>query len=71
MTLSALRCACGSPEIMAVAPGTEPDGAAKPDLFTAYAANADRGSPVRAFCWPCWAARFTGGGQDAPGTTTA
>jgi hypothetical protein len=26
MILSALRCSCGSAEVMAVAPGTEPDG---------------------------------------------
>ena len=54
ISLADLRCCeCSSPEIAAVAPGTEPDGRAP-------AANADMGAPVRCFCASCWSARYVG-----------
>ena len=55
VALPTLRCACGSADLVAVAPGREPDGADRPrDLFSAPAANADRGEPMRCWCWDCW-----------------
>ena len=49
--LSTIRCACGSPEITAIAPGTEPD--LQPDLLTV---GAD--VPSQAWCGACWHVRF-------------
>ena len=44
--LADLRCDCGSDDLAAVAPGTEPDAIG--------GANVDQGQPVRAWCWNCW-----------------
>lgn len=47
--MCALRCECGSDDLVAVAPGAEAIG----ELFTVV-----RGVPVRGFCATCWARLF-------------
>ena len=49
--LASIRCACGSAEITAIAPGDEPD--LEPDLLTTAP-----GVPSRAWCGACWHVRF-------------
>ena len=46
VSLSALRCDCGSDDLAAVAPGSEPVVVAGIVL--------DPGQPVRAWCRACW-----------------
>lgn len=45
--LADFRCDCGSPDIVAIAPGDEPERAA--DLFIVA-----RGEPARCWCAACW-----------------
>lgn len=63
MLLSSLTCRCGSVEVFAVAPGCEPEGASV-DLFAPIAANGTAGTPARAYCWACWAARYAAGAPE-------
>jgi len=45
---------CGSPDVFAIRPGSEPEGLPVPDLFTPRAANADRGERMQCWCEKCW-----------------
>ena len=51
MNLSGLRCDCGSDDLVAIFPGQQ--GKKFANLFTVV-----REIPDRAWCEPCWAARF-------------
>ena len=56
-----LRCACGEGELVAVAPCHEPERAValadEPTQAIALFAIG-RGSPLRAWCAPCWRRQF-------------
>jgi hypothetical protein len=51
VTLSCTLCA--SPEVMAVAPGSEPERIIQ--------ILVDAGAPMVSWCWACWVARYADG----------
>jgi hypothetical protein len=53
MIVPGISCACGSTDIIAIKPGTEPDRFGQNDLFFAISL----GEPSVAWCWSCWPVR--------------
>lgn len=54
MHIAGLHCSCGSPDLIAVVPGREPEGVAQLGSFAPRPANYDRGEPTRGWCPKCW-----------------
>lgn len=67
MILPALRCACGSDDIVAVSPGVEPARRGAVDLFTRVDPYVDVGEASVARCRVCFGRRF-GGNNDSMGS---
>lgn len=57
-SLAALRCGCGSSEVMALRPGQDAARRGAVDLFSRLDPLVDAGAPDAAWCMGCWTATF-------------
>jgi hypothetical protein len=57
-SLLTLRCSCGSPDILALRPGVDPERLGAVHIFTREDPLVTVGEPDVGYCRTCWFKRF-------------